>query len=139
MCAGLNRLTKSLVGARIVNHSVESKSGTKMKYNILLTKVAGSGYVARPMQWPEVVAAGEDEAKALVAVRKALTEFLANSKIVEIDLPAVNQPTEDPWLKFAGMWSDIPDDQWERFQASIADARQMIDRQQEILHNETTD
>jgi hypothetical protein len=54
-------------------------------------------------------------------------EFLTNNRIVQIKLPATDQPTEDPWLQFAGMWSAMPDEQWERFQASIAEARQLID------------
>jgi len=95
-----------------------------MQYDILLTKVASNGYVARPIQWPEVVASGEDEAEALAAIRKVLAEFLDNSRIVQIELPTPTQSVEDPWLRFAGMWADIPDDQWERFQTAITEARQ---------------
>lgn len=107
-----------------------------MKYNILLTKVAGNGYVARPVQWPEVVASGEDEAEAIAAVRQALATFLTSSRIVEIELPATDQPIEDPWLQFAGMWSAMPDEQWEHFQASIAEARRVIEQQQESIQRE---
>ncbi|MCE7988210.1 MAG: hypothetical protein DYG89_44185 [Caldilinea sp. CFX5] len=109
-----------------------------MKHNILVTKVAGNGYVARPVQWPEVVASGEDEAEAIAAVRQALAQFLSSSRIVQIELPATDQPSEDPWLQFAGMWSAMPDEQWDRFQASIAEARELMDQQQELMQTEPT-
>lgn len=109
-----------------------------MKYDILLTKVDGNGYVARPVQWPEVMATGVDEADALAGVHSALAEFLANSRIVQIELPTPEQPAEDPWLRFAGMWADIPDEQWIQFQTAIADTRHAIDQPQEISHPETS-
>ena len=108
-----------------------------MQYDIVLTKVASNGYVARPIQWPEVVASGADETEALAAIRKALAEFLDNSRIVQIELPAPTPPVEDPWLRFAGMWADIPDDQWARFQTSITEVRQIVDQQQVTLYPET--
>ena len=107
-----------------------------MQYDILLTKVASNGYMARPIQWPEVVASGADEAEALAAICKALTEFLDNSRIVQIELPTPTRPVEDPWLRFAGMWADIPDDQWERFQTAISDVRQTVDQHQVALYPE---
>ena len=121
----------------MLHHSVKSEGAPEMKYNILVTKVAGNGYVARPVQWPEVVASGEDEAEAIAAVRQALAEFLTSSRIVEIELPTTGQPVEDPWLQFAGMWSAMPDEQWDRFQASIAEVRQLIDQQQESIQPKT--
>lgn len=109
-----------------------------MKYDILLTKVDGNGYVARPVQWPEVMAVGADEATALAGVHTALAAFLANSRIVQIELPTPEQSPEDPWLRFSGMWADIPDEQWAQFQTAIADARHAIDQSQEISHPATS-
>lgn len=108
-----------------------------MKYDILLTKVAGNGYVARPVQWPEVIAVGADEATALAGVHTALAEFLANSRIVQIELLPPAQPPEDLWLRFAGMWANVPDEQWVQFQSAIADARQSVDQPQVPSQPET--
>ena len=109
-----------------------------MKYDILLTKVDGNGYVARPVQWPEVMATGVDEAAALAGVHSALAEFLANSRIVQIELPTPAQPAVDPWLRFAGMWADMPDEQWVQFQTAMANARHSIDQPQTTAHPEAS-
>lgn len=103
--------------------------GVLMQYDIVLTKSANDGYIARPVLWPEVVVSGTNEAEALSAIRKALTEFLAETRIVQVEIPANVEASDDPWLRFAGMWSDVPDEQWERFQAAIAANRHLVDQQ----------
>jgi predicted RNase H-like HicB family nuclease len=93
-------------------HPAESEVLSTVQYDILLTKRPGNGYIARPVLWPEVVAAGADEAEALAAIHEALAEFLANSRIVQIEVPGPQEATADPWLRFAGMWSGVADAQW---------------------------
>lgn len=100
-------------------HSVEREDLPAVQYDILLTKRASNGYIARPVLWPEVVAVGADEAEALAAIHEALAEFLANSRIVQIEVAAPQETTADPWLRFTGMWSGVADAQWQRFQAAI--------------------
>lgn len=107
-----------------------------MQYDILLTQNPGNGFTARPLLWPEVVALGDNEGEALARVQEALAAFLANSRIVKIELPTPS-PIDDPWLRFVGMWSDIPEEQWESFQAAIAAHRLEIDQQQSLLPDDS--
>jgi len=122
-----------------MNKYTESEVYLAMQYDVRLTKVADNGYVARPVRWPEVVASGVDEAEALASVRAALAEFLANSRVVQIDMPTTDetlatQTINDPWLRFAGLWADVPDEQWQRFQTTLAAGRQAVDHQADA-HN----
>jgi hypothetical protein len=96
-----------------------------MLYDILLTKHAHNGYTARPLLWPDIVVSGADKAEVLAAVRSAIVNSLMESTIVQIEVPSIPGAPSDPWLIAAGMWSDMPDAQWERFQKSIAAGRRL--------------
>lgn len=108
-----------------------------MQYQVIVTKHLNNGYTARPILFPEVVVSGADETEALERMRTALIDVQSNSHVVAIDIPA--EPTStpaDPWLDFAGMWSDDPD--WSQFLAAIDDYRQSIDEQSPYV-DEMTD
>ena len=97
-----------------------------MQYDILLTKHPNNGYTARPILLPEIIIHADDESKALSLVGEAIADLQNSSRIVRIE---VQQPkaTDDPWLRFAGMWADDPD--WELFQAEVNAFRDAIDEQ----------
>lgn len=94
-----------------------------MQYDILLTKTTSNGYTARPLLWPEIVGSGDSEAAAIAQVRKALASALNQSRVVQIELPAPEE-MDDPWLRAAGMWQDMPEDEWNSFQDELARIRQ---------------
>lgn len=97
-----------------------------MQYDILLTKHPNNGYTARPLLLPEIVVHADNESEVLNLVSEAIADLQNHSRIVQIE---VQQPqeTDDPWLRFAGMWADDPD--WDLFQAEVAAFRQTIDKQ----------
>lgn len=99
-----------------------------MQYDILLTQVDGNGYVARPLLWPELIVSGNSEADVLTRVRAVLIQSMANSRIVQIDAPTEITSTEDPWLRFAGIWADIPADEWQQYLADVEAARQNMNQ-----------
>lgn len=107
------------------NHIGDGPTATS--YDILLTRQANNGYLARPVLMPELVVVGKDEQEALARVCTAITEHQTESRIVQVTLPVNQQTEEDPWLRFAGMWQDDPN--WEQFQADIAAHRRWIDAQ----------
>jgi len=109
-----------------------------MRYDIVLTKTPGNGFIARPLLWPDVVASGRDETEALAGVREALIDVLAQSRIVQIDLPAQHETEEDPWLHFAGMWQDVPEEDWERFQSAVTAVRQSANQTTDASHDDAT-
>lgn len=107
-----------------------------MQHDVLLTKTAGNGYVARPLLWPEIVVSGENEADAIAQVRNALAAALDQSHVIQIELPEANE-TDNPWLRAAGMWKDIPEEMWNSFQSGVEMARQAANREGEF--SQTTD
>ena len=74
-----------------------------MRYDILLTKTPGNGYVARPILWPELTVSGDSENEALARMGEAIQDFATNSRIVQLELPAAITPVGNPWRQFAGI------------------------------------
>ena len=74
---------------------------------------------------PDVVVSGMDDADVLVRVRAAIANIQANSRIVQVEAPALAEASYDPWQRVAGMWADDPD--WELFQAEVQSFRDGID------------
>jgi hypothetical protein len=103
-----------------------------MHYDILLTQVAGNGYVARPLLWPELIVSGSSEADVLTRVRAVLVESMANSRIVQIEAPTELTSTEDPWVRFAGIWANTPADEWQQYLADVEAARQAMNQQDSV-------
>lgn len=109
-----------------------------MRYDILLTKTPGDGFIARPLLWPDVVASGRNETEALTGVREALLNVLAQSRIVQLDLAEQQETEDDPWLRFAGMWQDVPEEEWERFQTAVTAARQTANQTIAVAQSDAT-
>ena len=59
-----------------------------MQYDVVLTHHQNNGYTARPVLWPKIVAAGDNEEDALENVRVLIAELQlqADSKIVQVDV-----------------------------------------------------
>lgn len=95
-----------------------------MTYDILVTKDKSQRYTARVLLLPEIVASGNTEEEALEQVKTAITDLRANSRIVQLDLPALSE-NDDPWMKYAGLWADDPD--WDIFQNEVEAFRQAMD------------
>ena len=98
-----------------------------MTYDGLVTKKNNKRYIARVILLPEITVTGETEETVLEKVRTAITDLRASSHIVRLDVPALDEPVGDPWVKYAGMWADDPD--WDVFQAEIEAFRQTMDAQ----------
>lgn len=98
-----------------------------MLYSVLLTKKPDNMYVARVLSLPDVVVSGTDDVEVLARVRSAIAQVQANSRMVQVEAPALAKTYNDPWLRFAGMWEDDPD--WDLFQAEIQAFRDEIDRE----------
>ena len=99
-----------------------------MTYDILVTKHLGNGYSARPLLWPELVLSGANEAEVVAHTRAALADFLAHSYVVSVEV----EPTDnknDPWLQHAGIWQDLPEDEWNEYLTAINDFRAVMDQQ----------
>ena len=92
-----------------------------MSYKILVKKDTDK-VTARAVLFPDVVVTGTDEATVLEQIRNKLMHLLEGSRFVELDLTSAET---DPWLQFAGMWSDDRD--WDIFQAEVKAYRDSFD------------
>ena len=63
----------------------------------------------------------------LARVRAAITHMQVSSRLVQVEVPPLAETSEDPWLRFAGMWEDDPD--WDLFKSEIEAFREAIDRE----------
>jgi predicted RNase H-like HicB family nuclease len=98
-----------------------------MEYDILLTKQSNNGYIAQALLMPEIIVSGENEAEALTRVSKAIANRHTQSRIVRITVPIPDEPSDDPWFRFAGMWGD--EATWQQFEEDIQTFRRIIDEQ----------
>lgn len=98
------------------------KGVSTMICDVLLTQ-KDSKFIARVCQYPEIIAEDYTEEGVLIAARNKLKRFLSGGKIVKINIE--NEPSEHPWLKFAGMFTD--DSDWEQFQETLQQNRTIKD------------
>jgi hypothetical protein len=92
-------------------------------YEVILRK-KDDRYIARVRDWPELVIEENTREAAITQIKEQLVEYLSQPpEIIQIDLEPVAET--NPWLKFAGMWTD--DSTWEEFLAEVEAYRQEID------------
>lgn len=92
---------------------------------VLITRHADNRYSARALALSDVVASGASEVEAIAALRTVLSDLQARSHIVQVDVPLPVAPTDDPWLRAAGIWANDPS--WDAFQQAIAESRAAVD------------
>lgn len=90
-------------------------------YKVLVTKHSDTRYSARPLAWPAVYEEGESERAVLDKLQARLILLHAQSRIVDLDVPVPDEPLDNPWLRFAGIWEH--DEDWEAFQAAVEEFR----------------
>ncbi|NUM48671.1 MAG: hypothetical protein HUU38_28520 [Anaerolineales bacterium] len=98
-----------------------------MLYDILVTKIRNNQYTARVMNLPEIIVSGKNDRKVVEKARAEIAKVQANSTIIRVEVPALASESNDPWLRFAGIWEHDPD--WEMFQTEIKHFRDSIDHQ----------
>jgi predicted RNase H-like HicB family nuclease len=95
-----------------------------MTYDVILRK-KDDRYIARVREWPELIVEESTREAAITQVKAELTEYLSQPfEIIQIDLePDTN---DNPWLKFAGMWTNDPT--WDDFLTEVETYRREIDQ-----------
>lgn len=82
-----------------------------MTYNVLIQHRSENTYQATVLGWPDLIVTGGSEQEALEAIRHALRERLAQSKIVQIEIDEPASGTaflEHLWQPYLGMWKNDP-------------------------------
>lgn len=97
-----------------------------MQFDVLLTREPDNGYRARLVLMPELIVSGDSEEEALSRVRTAIANAQAESRIVRIEVPIIDNTTKNPWLRFAGEWGDESD--WDEFLSAVQSFRDSFDQ-----------
>ena len=96
--------------------------------NVVLEKEQNH-YRAIAPALPGCVAAGQTREDAIRQIQQTIADCLKRVEITTVEVEA--EPSPDPWMPFIGMWKT--DSTWDEFQAEIADYRQQLDKDQQML------
>ena len=99
-----------------------------MRVSILLQPNLPEGYMATVLGWPDLMIKGKTEEETLNNVRQEVTSRLQQSKFVTLEIH--DDESNDPWMKFAGMWENDPT--FDDFLAEIAAYRRELDEQEGV-------
>lgn len=77
-----------------------------MTYSILLRNTPPDGYVATALAWPGCVVKAPTREEALAQIRLAITNLLANSEIVDVEIPLPEPIIAVPYSETFGMFRD---------------------------------
>lgn len=99
-----------------------------MTFDVVLTKQADNGYIARPVLWPDSVVYGATEQEALGRIRVLIRDLLNRTQFVQVEVEVPEHHIANPWLAKAGMFVDDPT--WDDFLKAMADYRQQLDEEQ---------
>jgi hypothetical protein len=78
-------------------------------------------YQATVLGDPTVRGFGPTREAAIRQAEAALRQALASGEIVTA---TVEVPQRNPWMEDAGMWKDMPEEDWAAYQQAIDDYRQ---------------
>lgn len=100
-----------------------------MTYQIFVQHQTTNGYRAFVLGIPDCVVEGTTEAEAIAKAKVALSQWLAQGKLINIEIVNdVPVETDNPWLRLAGKYADDPT--WDEYQANIAEYRRELDAEQ---------
>ena len=103
-----------------------------MKYQIFVQNQNNNGYRASVLGIPDCVAEGATEAEAVAKAKAALSQWLAQGKLISIEIVnGVPVEADNPWLRIFGSCKDDPT--WDEFQANIAEYRRELDAEEAAL------
>lgn len=99
-----------------------------MTFDVILTKQAEDGYVARPVLWPEAAVHGTTRQEALNLVRVLIGDLLSRTQIVQVEVDMPEHVADNPWLAQAGRFTHDPT--WNAFLETMADYRLSLEEEQ---------
>ena len=87
-------------------------------------------FKATVLGYPVLEGCGPTREKAISEAERALHRAVANGEIVSV---TVGSPDPNPWLRDAGMWRDMPEEDWAAYQDAIADYRRELAEDDELV------
>jgi predicted RNase H-like HicB family nuclease len=105
---------------------------SKLSYNVLIEKEQDGTFTAVMLGLSDCKSSGKTENEAVEKLQKLLQERLTNSKILTLEMEAVQ--AENPWMKVAGMYKDNP--LFDEVLAEIEAERSKLDAEMEEYYNQ---
>jgi predicted RNase H-like HicB family nuclease len=107
------------------------KPGTsqQLSYPVVVGRKSDDRWMARLLGWAECWAEGTTREETLSRLEQRLLEQFVDMEVMQLNI-SIPQP-ENPLLKLAGKYKDDPD--WEDMGAAIAQYRQAIDTESDVL------
>ncbi|BAY85672.1 hypothetical protein NIES267_51730 [Calothrix parasitica NIES-267] len=85
--------------------STNPKTSPKLNYDVLIEQT-DSNFVVTALNLPNCQATGSTKEEALKNLSQLLTQRLANTEIVSLEIEPPKK--EHPWMKLAGKYKDDP-------------------------------
>jgi hypothetical protein len=111
---------------------VLSPQSSRIPYAISVEQLPNSNWLAQVLGWQDCCVEALSRESAIDQLKQTLSDRLAQSEIVFIDLPI----PENPWMKHAGIFKDDP--LFDEMLEDIAAHRKALDADREELHHEPT-
>ncbi len=105
---------------------------SRIPYPISVEQQPNGKWLAQVFGLAECQAEAASREAAIVGIKQALNDRISRMDVVFIDLPT--PPTEDPWMKHAGMFKNEP--LFERVLEEIATYRRELDADRTELHDD---
>lgn len=98
-----------------------------MNFHIHITS-SEQGFCATPLGLPVgSVEAGTRE-EAIAKARLAIAEFLWNEDVIPVDIAS----REEARKRGAGIFADVPEEEWQAYLAAIQEYRRQVDAEESI-------
>jgi hypothetical protein len=108
----------------------QSNSGSDLKMTLLLEPLISGGVAASVLEFPACRVEAATRELAIAQVRQQIVALLNTVELLPIQISAAEitqsqTETENPWIKFAGMFQDDPD--FAKIAAAIRAEREVDD------------
>jgi hypothetical protein len=82
---------------------------TNLKVNIVLQEKEGGGTIASFLEIPAYRVEAATREQAIDALKQLMSQQLEKSETIPLEIPVPNNSSENPWIKFSGIFKDDPD------------------------------
>jgi predicted RNase H-like HicB family nuclease len=83
---------------------------TNLKVNILLQEKEGGGAIASLLEMPSCRVEAATREQAIAELQALMSQRLEKSEIIPVEITVFHaEPSENPWVKFSGVFKDDPD------------------------------
>ncbi len=107
----------------------QEESLVEWRYALHIARVS-EGYKATVLGDPAIKGSGATRAAAILQAEATLRQAVANEEIVTATVVVA---ARNPWREDAGMWKNVPDEEWAAYQQAIDDYRDELTKDEAVV------